>query len=107
MIPVDQRTWARILAAACGAWVALALLRTDRVAEAIGAGPKEVRALALRDLASAGALLAPGHERTAIASRVVLDVSDAVRYGRGRPKLRAGILAFAAFGALGLAARRA
>ena len=106
MIPVDQRTWARILAAACGAWVALALLRTDRVAETIGAGPREVRTLALRDLASAGALLAPGHERKAIAARVALDVSDAVRYGGGRPRLRAGILAFAAFGALGLVARR-
>ena len=37
MIPVTQRTWARLLALACGGWVALALARTERVAQAIGA----------------------------------------------------------------------
>lgn len=105
VIPVSQRTWARSLALACGGWVALALVRTDRVAEAIGVPPSEVRALAVRDLGSALTLLAPD-PRAAIGARVLFDLTDAARYGRGRPALAAGILGFAAVGAAGLLARR-
>jgi uncharacterized membrane protein YedE/YeeE len=106
VIPVSQRTWARMLALACGGWIALALTRTERVAEAIGAEPSEVRALAIRDLGSAVTLVACADPRPAIGVRVLFDLSDAARYGRGRPALAAGVLGFAALGAAGFLARR-
>lgn len=106
MIPVGQRTWARLLAVACGGWIVLALARTGRVARAIGADESEVRALAVRDLGSAVTLLACTDPRPAIGVRVLFDLSDAARYGRGRPGLAAGILGFAAVGAAGFLARR-
>lgn len=95
-----------MLALACGGWVAVALGRTERVAQTIGADASEVRALAIRDLGSAVTLVACADPRPAIGVRVLFDLSDAARYGRGRPALAAGILGFAAFGAAGLLARR-
>jgi hypothetical protein len=106
MVPVSQRTWARLLALACGGWVALALGRTDRVAQAIGADASEVRALAVRDMGSAVTLIASADPRAAMAARVLFDLSDAARYGRGGPTLAASILGFAAVGAAGFLARR-
>lgn len=103
---MSQRTWARLLALACGGWVAMALARTDRVAQAIGADASEVRALAVRDAGSAVMLLASPDPRPAIGVRVLFDLSDAARYGRGRPLLLASVLGFAAVGAAGLLARR-
>ena len=105
MIPVSQRAWARMLAVACGGWVVLALTRTERVAAAIGASASEVRALAVRDLASAVTLAAASDPRPAIGARVFFDLADSARYGRGRPTLLASTLGFAAIGAVGLLAR--
>ena len=83
--------------------MALALARTDRVAESIGVTPSEVRALAVRDLGSAVSLVAASDPRAAIGVRVFFDLADSARYGRGRPALTLG---FAAIGAAGFLARR-
>lgn len=106
MIPVTQRSWARFLALATGGWVVLALARTERVAASIGVSPSEVRALAVRDLGSAVALVAASDPRAAIGVRVFFDLADSARYGRGRPALLASTLGFAAIGAAGFLARR-
>jgi len=86
--------------------VALALARTERVAESIGVSPSEVRALAVRDLGSAVTLVAASDPRAAIGARVLFDLADSARYGRGRPALLASTLGFAAIGAAGFLARR-
>lgn len=102
MPPISQRTWALILAGGCAAWVALAFGRTERMAELVGADPAEVRALGARDLVSGLTLALSPHTRTTIATRVAFDLADAARYGRGRPKVVAMTVGFAAVGALGL-----
>ena len=51
---------------------------------------------------NAVALVLPGDPRPAIAARVLFDLSDAARYGRGNPRVLAMTAGFAAFGALGL-----
>jgi hypothetical protein len=106
MPPVSQRTWALLLAGGCAAWVALAFGRTERMADLIGASPSEVRALGARDAVNGLALALSPHTGTTIASRVAFDLADAARYGRGRPRVLAMTVGFAAFGALGLLARR-
>ena len=106
MIPVSQRSWARMLALVCGGWIVLALTRTSRVADAIGATESEVRALAVRDLGSAVMLVTTADPRPAIGTRVLFDLADSARYGRGRPALLASTLGFAVVGAAGFLARR-
>ncbi len=91
---------------ACGGWIVLALARTGRVAQTIGAEESEVRALAVRDLGSAVTLLACRRSASGHRGARPVRPRDAARYGRGRPGLAAGILAFAAVGAAGLLARR-
>lgn len=105
MLPVSQRAWSLILAAGCAWWVALAFTRTGRMAELIGASDDEVRALGLRDAGSGLALALSPDTRTTIGVRVMFDLADAARYGRGRPKVLAMTAGFAAFGALGFLAR--
>lgn len=56
MIPVSQRTWARILAAGCAWWVALVATRPGRMAEMLGVSESEVRAVGVRDLGNGLAL---------------------------------------------------
>ena len=102
---ISQRTWARIVAGGCAWWVGLTLLRTRQMAELIGTSESEVRALGVRDAGSGLALLLSSDPRTAIGMRVAFDLSDAARYGRGRPKVLAMTLGFAAVGAVGLFAR--
>jgi hypothetical protein len=97
-----ERTFACLLGAGCVGWIVWAFRKTDRVAEMIGTEPAEVRALAIRDIGSAISLLTPGPVKPAIAVRVMYDLSDAWRYGRGRPRVLASTVGFAAFGALGL-----
>ena len=86
-------------------WAALALLRTRSMAELIGASEAEVRALAVRDVGSGLALALARDPRAAIRARVLFDLVDALRYGRGRPKVAAMTLGFAALGAVALASR--
>ena len=97
-----ERTFACLLGAGCVAWITWAFRRTDHIAEMIGTEPAEVRALAIRDIGSAISLLTPGPVKPAIAVRVMYDLSDAWRYGRGRPRVLVSTVGFAAFGALGL-----
>jgi hypothetical protein len=96
---------ALVLAAGCAWWAALALLRTREMAELIGASEAEVRALGVRDLGSGLALALSADPRPAIGVRVLLDLADAVSYGRGRPAVAAMTLGFAALGAAALAGR--
>ncbi|HTI34182.1 MAG TPA: hypothetical protein VL422_10935 [Miltoncostaea sp.] len=103
---ITQRTWAKVVAGGCAAWVALAFGRTERMAEVVGTTPSEVRALGVRDAASGVALLLAADPRLPLATRVALDLSDAARYGRGRPRVLAMTLGFAAVGAAGLFLRR-
>ena len=106
MLPISQRAWARVLAAGCAWWLALVVLRTKRMAEMVGVSESEVRALGVRDLGNGLALALAPDPRAHIAMRAAFDVADSVRYGRGRPTVRAMTLGFAAFGALGLLAKR-
>jgi hypothetical protein len=106
VVPVSQRALSYVLAGGCAAWAALAFARTDRVAGAIGAPASEVRALAVRDVGNGITLALASDPRPAIAARVLFDLSDAVRYGRGRPAMAAGIVAFAALGVAALVAPR-
>ena len=106
MLPISQRTWARLLAGVCAWWVGLVFFRTAKMAEMIDVSESEVRALGVRDLGNGIALALSGDARTAIGMRALFDVSDAARYGRGKPKVLAMTLGFAALGALGLFAKR-
>ena len=71
-----------------------------------GTTPSEIRALGIRDAASGVALLLARDPRLPLATRVAFDLSDAVRYGRGRPPVLAMTLGFAAVGAAGLFLRK-
>jgi len=106
MLPISQRAWARMLAVVCAWWVALAFARTERMAAMIGVSASEIRALGVRDLGNALALALSSDPRGAIGMRTLFDLSDAARYGRGKPRVLAMTAGFAAFGALGLLGRR-
>lgn len=106
VLPISQRAWARFLAGVCAWWLGLVFLRTRQMAEMLYVSESEVRALGVRDLGSGVALLVARDARGPIALRALFDVADAVRYGRGRPRVLAMTLGFAALGALGLLARR-
>jgi len=102
VLPISQRATALVLAAASGAWTAIAFVRTPRVARLIGASEGEVRALGVRDLGMGLTLALSRDPRPALAARLLLDVADGVRYGRGRPKVIALTAGFAALGAAAL-----
>jgi hypothetical protein len=106
VIPVSQRAWALGLAAGCLGWVGLAFGRTSRMAELVGTSPGEVRALGVRDAVSAVTLVAFRDPRPAIAARAAFDLSDAARYGRGRPAVLVMTLGFGVLGLAGLLTRR-
>jgi hypothetical protein len=76
------------------------------MAEIVGTSEREIRALGARDVVSAVALVALPDVRPAIAARAVFDLSDAARYGRGRPAVLAMTLGFGALGLAGLLTRR-
>ncbi len=104
---ITQRAWVRtVVVPGCVAWVALAFGRTERMAEICGTTPSEIRALGIRDAGSGVALLAAPGARLPLVTRIAFDLSDAARYGRGRPKVLAMTLGFAAVGAAGLFLRR-
>lgn len=106
MLPFSQRSWARMLAVVCAWWVALAFGRTARMARMLGVGESEVRALGARDAVNALGLAFSSDPRGAIGARALFDLTDAAHYGRGRPRVLAMTAGFAAFGALGLLAKR-
>jgi hypothetical protein len=102
VLPLSQRATALVLAAASATWTVIAFVRTPRVARLIGASEGEVRALGVRDLGIGVTLALSRDPRPAIAARVLLEAADALRYGRGRPKVLALTGAFAALGAAAL-----
>lgn len=74
------------------------------MAEITGVSERTVRVLGLRDLVSAGTLVATRNPRAAIAARIVCDGSDVVTFWRRRPSM--AVIA-AAYGVLGVLALRA
>jgi hypothetical protein len=67
--------------------------------------PEVARAIGVREPGNV-LVFAAGANRAALAQRMVFDVSDALVYGRRKPALGAGALAFAALGAVALARER-
>lgn len=107
MIPLSQRRIALLMAALCWWWVSLALRRTDRMAEKLETTPAEVRALGARDIVSALALTVMlRNPRPALAARVIFDLHDTHRFGRGKPDLAAMTLGSAAIALIGVLSRR-
>jgi hypothetical protein len=102
---VTTRAWSYVLGAGCLAFAGWAFERTERLAELIGSDLATARAMAVRDLGSGIALIGSRDPRPAMVARVLYDVSDAVLFGRGRPKVVASALGFAALGVAGLRAR--
>ena len=102
---MSSRAWSYVLGGGCLGFAAWAFARSDRLAEMIGADVATARAMAVRDLGSGIALVGSRDPRPAIAARVLYDLSDAVLFGRGRPKVAASALGFAALGVAGLRAR--
>ncbi len=72
------------------------------MAALIGSTPSEVRALGIRDLGSGLLLVAASDARLPIALRIGFDLSDAARYGRGRPAVLAMTLGLRGLGVAGL-----
>jgi hypothetical protein len=102
---MSRRSWSFVLGTGCLGFAGWAFTRTDRLAGLIGSDLATARAMAVRDLGSGIVLLTARDPRPAIAARVLYDVSDAALFGRGRPKVVASALGFAALGIAGLRAR--
>jgi hypothetical protein len=102
---MSRRDWSFVLGAGCLGFAGWAFVRTDRLAALIGSDLATARAMAVRDLGSGIVLLSGRDPRPAMAARVLYDVSDAILFGRGRPKVAASALGFAALGVAGLRAR--
>ena len=96
---------ALVLAGGCAFWAGLALLRTRQMADLIGASEAEVRALGVRDIGNGLTLALSSDPRPAIGARIMFDLADTASYARGRPKVAAMTLGFAALGAAALASR--
>lgn len=103
-MPGSQTTWTRVLAGGCLWFAAFTALRPARMAEMAGAPVGEMRALALRDVASALTLVAARDPRPALVARVFLDGSDSVIYGRRRPGMLGFTLGAVAVGLIALRA---
>ena len=74
----------------------------DRLARMVGSDDPDLgRELGFRDLGNA-LVFAAGSNRAALLQRMLFDVSDAIQFGRRKPKVGAGALAFAALGAVAL-----
>ena len=102
---VSARTWSYVLGAGCLGFAGWAFARTERLAELLGSDLETARSMAVRDLGSGIALIASRDPRSAMVARVLYDLSDAALFGRGRPKVAASALGFAALGLAGLRAR--
>lgn len=101
----SQETVVRVLGAGALGFGLLGAVRPASLAKMMGAEEVTAREIGFRDLGSAIALLATARPRPAIAQRILYDLSDAALFGRGRPKVAAGALAFAALGVLAFFSR--
>jgi hypothetical protein len=102
---MSRRAWSYVLGAGCLGFAGWAFVRSERLAAMLGSDLLTARAMAVRDLGSGLALLSSRDPMPAMVARVLYDVSDAVLFGRGRPKVAASALGFAALGLAGLRAR--
>jgi len=102
---VSRRAWSIVLGAGCVGFAGWAFKRTERLADLLGSDLATARAMAVRDFVSGIVLLTARDPRPAMVARVLYDVSDAVLFGRGRPKVAASALGFAVLGVAGLRAR--
>jgi hypothetical protein len=100
---VSRRAWSIVLGAGCVGFAGWAFKRTERLADLLGSDLATARAMAVRDFGSGIVLLTARDPRPV--ARVLYDVSDAVLFGRGRPKVAASALGFAVLGVAGLRAR--
>lgn len=82
------------------------LVAPRRLARMVGSSDADLgRELGVRDLGNA-LVFAAGANRAALLQRMLFDVSDAIQFGRRKPGVGAGALAFAALGAVALARTR-
>ncbi len=95
-----QKTLVRVLASGAFGFGALGVSRPSRLAAMMGSDEETAREVGFRDIGSALVLLGSERPRAAIAQRMLYDLSDAYLFGRGRPKVAAAALAFAALGAV-------
>ena len=95
--------WPRlVLGGGALAFGVLGIVAPRRLAAMVGsADPGVGRELGFRDVGNA-LVFAAGANRAAIVQRMLYDVSDAIAYGRRKPAVGAGALAFAALGAAAL-----
>jgi hypothetical protein len=93
---------ARVLGGGAFAFGVLGLAAPGRLAAMVGSADDALgRELGFRDLGNA-LVFAAGARRAALAQRLLYDVSDAIRFGRRKPKVGIGALAFAGLGAVAL-----
>ena len=102
---MSRRAWSCVLGAGCLGFAGWAFARTERLAELIGSDLATARAMAVRDLGSGIVLVTSANPTGPMVARVLYDVSDAVLFGRGRPKVVVSALGFAGLGIAGLRAR--
>ena len=97
------RQWPRaVLGGGAFAFGVLGVAAPRRLAAMVGSTDEQLaRELGLRDLGNA-LVFAAGANRTAVVQRMLYDVSDAIRFGRQKPAVGVGALAFAGLGAVAL-----
>src|SRR5579884_1665668 len=82
------------------------LVAPARLARMVGSDDPDLgRELGFRDLGNA-LVFASGANRAALAQRMLFDVSDAIQFGRRKPAVGPGALAFAVLGAAALLRER-
>ena len=81
----------------------LGIVAPGRLARMVGSDEETARELGFRDLGNGYVIHAA--PQAALAQRALFDVSDAIMFGRRKPKVGVGALAFAALGVYTLAAR--
>jgi hypothetical protein len=92
-----------VLAAGALGFGALGLAAPGRLARLVGSDEETARELGFRDLGNGLVILAA--PTAGLAQRAFYDASDAVMFGRRKPNVGVGALAFAALGVYTLAAR--
>ncbi len=102
MPPLTQRGLAKLLGAGALAFGVLGLVRPRSLARMAATDEETARELGFRDLGNGALLLASADPRLAIGQRMLFDVSDALLFGRRKPGVAVGALAFAALGAYAL-----
>lgn len=89
MALIPRRALTLALAARGVAVAAVSVARPNMVAQTLGVGVGEVRAVGLRDAAVTVGLLGRHPERGAVAARLLCDVRDTLRYGTKNPAVAA------------------